>query len=133
MRGAWLVLFAACGNSTSQPAATSTSATPPGSTPAAVATNTPAATCDAAVPDRACKPGVALRVCKAGDTDRVGEWRYAIAAPSFSKTEDITKAEFEALWKREKPGLVASADTIAALTTQLGAGTAVALAAGSGA
>jgi hypothetical protein len=122
MRGAWLLLIAACGNSTSQPAATSASGSSP-ATPAAVA----AATCEASVPDRACKPNVALRVCKAGDADRVGEWRYAIAAPSFSKVEDITAAEFAALWKDKR--FVATADTIAALTATIGAGNVTPLAA----
>ncbi len=137
MRGVWLVLLAACGNGTSPPAGTSASGTTPGAAPGTTigaapgTTATPAvnapAVCDAAVPDRACKPGVSLRVCKAGDTDRVGEWRYAIAAPPFSKTEDITRAELEALWKRDK-GVQATADTIAALATQLGTGAAATLA-----
>ncbi len=122
MRGVWLVLIAACGNNTSQPAAT------PPATPGTPAIATAPAVCDPAVPDRACKPGVGLRVCKAGDPDRVGEWRYAIVAPPFSKIEDITRAELETLWKRDKPGFTATADTIAALATQFGTGTVATLA-----
>ncbi len=69
---------------------------------------------------------MALSVCKAGDKNQVGEWRYAIAAPPFTKTEDLSKADLEALWKKDK-GIAASADTIAALTTQFGAGAAATL------
>jgi hypothetical protein len=121
MRGAWLVVIAACGNGTSQPASSPSGTTATPGAPELAAAPVVAATCEAAVPDRACKPGVGLRVCKPGDKDQVGEWRYAIAAPPFTRTEDITKAELEALWKKPQ-GLAASADTIAALTTQLGAG-----------
>ena len=124
MRGAWLVVIAACGNGTSQPASAPSGTTATPGTPGASEPPAPvAAACDAAVPDRACKPGVALRVCKAGEKDQVGEWRYAIAAPPFTRTEDITKVELEALWKKPQ-GITASADTIAALTTLLGAGNA---------
>ncbi len=126
MRGAWLVVIAACGNGTSQPASSPSATTPTPGTPGAPEVVAANAVCDPAVPDRACKPGVALSVCKAGDKHQVGEWRYAIAAPPFTKIEDITKADFEALWKKDK-GIAASADTIAALTTQFGAGGATAI------
>ncbi|MBA2538496.1 MAG: CapA family protein [Deltaproteobacteria bacterium] len=122
-RGWLLVICAACGNTTtSQPAQTSAAPVPGTTIPGAPAV----ATCDAAVPDRACKPGVALRVCKPGDADRVGEWRYAIAAPAFSRTENVTADELKAAWA--KSSFTATADAIAALTTQLGDGHAVPLA-----
>ncbi len=113
MRGAWLVLLTACGNNAATPS------TPPGSS-APPTTPTAAAKCEAGVPERACKPGLALRICKPGDKDRVGEWRYAIAAPAFSLVEDITAAELATMWSgKGKTRLVATAGTEAALATVL--------------
>src|SRR5688572_11692662 len=119
MRGIAVLLVAACGN-TSTTATTQatggqpTTTTPPPPTPA----------CDPDVPAAACSVQAGLRVCKDGDPARVGEWRYAIAAPAYAPVEDITAAELEALWKGARPGvqLAASAETRALLATQWGAG-----------
>jgi len=120
MRAVWLVaVVGACGNPSSTPPATSTATTT--TTPPAKAT--PPAGCARAVPERACKPGYALRICKPADTDRVGEWRYAIAAPPYSAVENITTDELIAYWKhadREQPKLVADADTAAVMSAVLG-------------
>ena len=124
MRAAWIFVVASCGNAASPPSATSSSTTS-SSVPGAP-TPTGAVTCDAAVPDRACESKVGLRVCKPGDKDRVGEWRFAIEAPPYTPTENITAADLTALWKHTgKTTITASADTIEALTALLGPGAAI--------
>ncbi len=60
-----------------------------------------------------------LRVCSAGDTDRAGEWRYALIAPPFEPTLDVSLARLRSLWR---DGVItASEDTGAVLATSLGA------------
>lgn len=79
--------------------------------------------CDPAVPKAACTLHGGLRICKAGDVDRVGEWRYAIATPPFSPIETITADELAALWRGEgKTRLSASVETATALAAILGPG-----------
>lgn len=62
-------------------------------------------------------------MCAPGDPARVGEWRYAIAAPPYTNVEDISSAELRVRWSRALPGFTGTRDTIAALATQLGPGT----------
>src|SRR5688572_25004027 len=158
---AWLaVVVIGCGgstpSSTSPPAVTDPQVAVGSASPSPVATapvgTAPATTttttapkkllpCELGVPAAACKVADGLRVCKPTDTDRVGEWRFAIAAPSFAESEDISTSTLQSLWKREgaietsrrsaarrsaAPGLsivlTATIETQAALTGQFGPG-----------
>ena len=114
MRGTALLLFAACGNPTTAMPTTGSApqpAMPVVATPAPPSCAGPAAACK--VQD--------VRVCKADDPARVGEWRYAIAAPPYSPVETITAARLAALLAGRDPGvmLAASAETQRVLGTAL--------------
>ena len=104
-----LVLLLGCGGSESPPpvaAATAPSSTPPAS-----------ARCAPGVPKGACTaPG--LRVCREGDADRAGEWRYALIAPPFEPTLDVSLARLRSLWR--DGAIAASAETAIALEVVLG-------------
>lgn len=119
------LLTAGCGNPTTT--STVTGSSPPPTTPGAVAApgvpGAPALACDPAVPGAACKLQ-RVRTCKDGDPTRVGEWRYAIAAPLYSAVEEITTGRFEAMWNgTDSVKLAASDETRAALGTIYGATT----------
>jgi hypothetical protein len=80
------------------------------------------ARCGAGVPEAAClQPGI--RVCRAGDSDRAGEWRYAVIAGPFEPVSNLTLDQLAAAWRDGK--LAASAETQAALEPTLGASTRV--------
>ncbi|HEU0029969.1 MAG TPA: CapA family protein [Kofleriaceae bacterium] len=81
--------------------------------------------CNAGVPSQACTQVPPARTCKAGDAERIGEWRYAVIAPLYSATEDVTLGELQAMWQgqsKAKIQLAATAETQAAVSTLLGAG-----------
>jgi poly-gamma-glutamate synthesis protein (capsule biosynthesis protein) len=125
MRTIGLVVFAiACGNTASTPQPTPTASPAPvvGAAPSQPVPPKPV-TCEAGVPAAACKLQGGLKTCKADDAARVGEWRYAIEAPSFSPVEDLTSERFAELWKGTgKITLLASTETQAALEKLLGPG-----------
>jgi hypothetical protein len=82
----------------------------------------PPVACEPGVPAAACQLG-AQRVCKAGDTDRIGEWRYAIAAPPYTAIETQTLDEIKAMWRGDaKQKLAASVEIQATLAALLGPG-----------
>ncbi len=131
---AGLVLVVGCGNTTSsstlEPAGSQTAAVTPGSAPAppvaapVAPTPPPPVACDPAVPAAACAKQPGLRICKAGDTDRVGEWRYALIGPSFGPIEDLPADKLAAIWKADagSVALAATVETQAALGAILGPG-----------
>ncbi|MBS1122758.1 MAG: hypothetical protein H6Q90_4986 [Deltaproteobacteria bacterium] len=143
-----LVLVAGCGNtassSTPQPTGSQTQVTPSASGSAVVAppvTPAPAkppvvapavVECAPGVPAAACAIQGGLRICKDGDSDRVGEWRYALIAPSFAPIEDLPADKLTAAWQGQ-PGaiaLAATTETQTALTALLGPGKLATLAPG---
>ncbi len=64
-------------------------------------------------------PAPDVRVCADDDRDRVGVWRYALTAPPFDPTYDLSVEDLRAAWQRGDIG--ASGDTEGALTAVLGA------------
>lgn len=98
-----LTLVLACGGAEAQPAG--------------AAATSPAGRCGPGVPRAACVvPDV--RVCSAGDPDQVGEWRFALTAPSFDPTLEVSLDRLRALWR--DGAIDATAETRAALATTLG-------------
>jgi hypothetical protein len=76
--------------------------------------------CDPAVPAAACAIHGGLRPCAADDRERIGEWRYAVIAPTYAASEDIAMPALTAAWQRGE--LAASVETAAAMTALLGPG-----------
>ena len=107
-----LVLLLGCGGSEPPPAVAAT-ARPVATREVA----SPRVRCAAGVPQAACTaPG--LRVCEPGAADRAGEWRFALIAPTFEPTLDVSLARLRTLWR---DGAIAATDeTAAALADLLG-------------
>lgn len=105
-----LMLLAACGATDASAPASSTVVAGTAAAPVAVR-------CAPGVPRAACTT-VGLRVCREGDGDRIGEWRYALTAPPFEPTLDVSLVRLRSLWR--DGAIAASAETAGALASTLG-------------
>ncbi|HET9989626.1 MAG TPA: hypothetical protein VFQ65_13935, partial [Kofleriaceae bacterium] len=96
---------------------------PPRVVAPAVAPATPA-TCAGDVPSAACTAYLATATTGAltrCDAASAGRWRYAVVAPLYSPTDDITAATLARMWRGTgHVAIAASAETVAALTPVLG-------------
>lgn len=115
-----LMLLFGCGGKEPPPPGMSVavpSAAVPSVSSVASASASASAHCALGVPRAACV-APDLRVCREGDADRVGEWRYALIAPPFEPTLDVSLARLRSLWRDGSIG--ASAEAAAALEAELG-------------